>query len=156
MRQADRKKELLEFLDGHSIGNLATHDGTQVNLATIFFAHESGVLFFKSRTASRHSQQAETHAHAAISVYAHDSTYNGKYGVQLKGTVDRIVQPDLMAKAVALYSNKFQGAGDKLPSLQELCGPEIASTFYQFSIAEFKIIDEGKERNRTMSNYEVF
>lgn len=153
----NKNNELLTFLDNQFIGNLATSDGDSLNLVTIFYVRYNKCLFFKSRTTSVHSLHVEKNKKIVFTAYSHDSNYSDKYGVQIKGSATRITDHETMKMAVNLYSERFDGAGAKLPSIEELCSPEIKSTFYKLEIDSFKIIDEEKTRgiDRTMSGYET-
>jgi len=155
-RYEDRSVELIDFLSKHDTGCLATSDGANPFAAVAFFVYEFGNLVFKSRTASGHSTHLRSNVNASFAVYNHGSTYDAKYGAQLLGTASRIREPRLMQRAVELYGERFAGSAAKLPSIEELCSDGIASTFYHFAIARFKIIDEDKTCNRTMLAYEDF
>lgn len=159
-RHTDRQQELSEFLTQQFIGSLATAENGTANLATVFFVYSEGALFFKSRTHSRHSLHAHNNPHAAFTAYDHASHFADKYGVQLEGQVARITDETEMAAAIALFNKRFPEYAEKyaakLPPLSELCSPAVTSTYYRFSIARFKIVDENPDANRTMPDYEIF
>ena len=156
VRHENRSVELTEFLSHEDTGCLGTTDGIDAFTAIVFYVYENGRLYFKSRTGSNHSTHLRSHPQASFAVFLKSSTYDSKYGAQLLGRARRIQETDTMQRVVKLYGECFAGATAKLPSIKELCSDEIASTFYQFEIEKFKIIDEDGTRNRTMLNYEDF
>ena len=155
-RDDNRSVELAEFLSREDTGCLATTDGVDAFIAVCFFVYENGRLFFKSGTASRHSTHLRSRAKSSFSVYCAASTYDAKYGAQLLGTATRIRDVNAMRRCVQLYGDRFAGSAAKFRSIEELCGDEVASTFYQFMIERFKILDEDNVHKRTMLNYEEF
>lgn len=155
-RKENRADELREMIKSNFMASLATTTGERAEIATIFYVFDGNHLYFKSRTSSVHSINIEKINKVSISVYSHNSTYEAKYGFQLHGVVEKITDTITMEKVVGLYSNAFKGSGDKLPSIQELCAPEIKSTFYKLAIQEFKITDEDKSTNRTMLTYDAY
>lgn len=152
-RHEDRSRELFSFLETESIGSIGTTDGADPFLTIVFYVSESGSLFFKSRTGSGHSKHVARHPRSSFAVFHSGSTYEAKYGAQLIGRVCRVRDREKMNRVVQMYEQRFEGSGSKLPSIDELCGDAILSTFYEFQIDEFKIIDEDKTNNRTMLSY---
>lgn len=150
IRSVNRTQELWQFLAQHHVASLT---GSLPEACVIFYIVMDGRLVFKSRTASNHSQAFANNAKAGLTVYYHQSEYDAKYGVQLKGAVRRIVDIQEMRQATMLYDQRFAGAAAKLPSMEELVAPECSSTFYYFEPSAFKIIDESPAANRTMSEY---
>ena len=155
-RADNRSVELAEFLSREDTGCLATTDGVDASIAVMFFVYENGRLFFKSGTASNHSTHLRSRAKASFAVYCEASTYNAKYGAQLLGTATRIRDLNAMRRCVQLYGDRFAGSAAKVPSIEKLCADEVASTFYQFTIERFKILDDDNVHKRTMVNYEEF
>jgi len=157
-RDDNRSVELTKFLSHQNTGCLATTDGTDAFTAIIFFVYDDGRLFFKSHTTSNHSTHLCSNTKASFGVYLETSTYEAKYGAQLLGKATRVRDAKTMQLVVQLYSDRFSGSAAKLPSIQELCSENIASTFYQFTIEKFKIIDEDKvhAHKHTMLDYKKF
>lgn len=153
IRSDDRREELNRFLTSTYVGSLATAGVDGVSVATIWFVSKDGILYFKSRTASGHSHHAKTNPSCMIAAYAHNSNYNDKYGVQIKGDVERVLELNEMGLVTELYESSFAGSSKKLPSLEELCSADVASTFYKFTCRAFKITDETSDGNRTMNEY---
>jgi len=152
-RNDDRVRELMWFLGVIDKASLATTDGIMPAIATIFVVHDQADVFFKSRTASHHSKNVQESPRAALAAYLEGSSYDAKFGAQLVGTVSRIRDVPMMQRCVDLYAARFAGSAAKLPSLEELCSDEVASTFYRFRIEAFKIVDEDKVQNRTMLTF---
>jgi len=155
-RNDNRKKELNKFLSSMNIGNLSSSGQGIAELAIIFYVFDGTNIYFKSRTTSNHSNNLKTNEKASFTAYFQNSNYKTKYGAQLRGRVKQILNEELMQKVVKLYGETFDGSTAKLPSIKELCSSEIQSTFYQFSIDQFKIVDENQEQNRTMLKYEEY
>ena len=155
-RDDNRSVELAEFLSREDTGCLATTDGVDAFITVVFFVYENGRLCFRSSTASAHSTHLRSRAKASLAIYLEASTYDAKYGAQLLGTATRILDLNAMRRCVQLYGDRFSVSVAKLPSIEKLCGDEVASTFYQFTIERFKITDEDKVHNRTTLNYEEF
>lgn len=156
IRSDDRREELRRFLASTYVGSLATACVDDVSVATIWFVFNDGVLYFKSRTESGHSYHAKANPNCMIAVYAHKSNYTDKYGVQMRGSVERVLEMHEMDLVTRLYESSFSGSSKKLPSLEQLCSADIASTFYKFTIRAFKITDETSEGNRTTNEYRDF
>lgn len=153
IRSDDRREELSRFLASSYVGSLATADVNGASVATIWFVFKDGILYFKSRTASHHSLQTTANPSCMIAAYAHSSNYDEKYGVQIKGEARRVLELSEMDLVTKMYESSFAGSSKKLPSLEELCSTNIASTFYKFAISAFKITDETSAGNRTMADY---
>jgi uncharacterized protein YhbP (UPF0306 family) len=152
-----RSGEALAFIDERFIGTLASVGDGSPAAATIFYVRGAHtVLYFKSRTASTHSRNLLGSDHAAMTIYDHGATYARKHGIQLRGHVRRVVALDEMANVVELYSAAFEGSGSKLPSLEVLVSDTVASTFYAFDMADYKITLETPEENATMLEFDAF
>jgi uncharacterized protein YhbP (UPF0306 family) len=133
----------IDFLTSHNIGVLATVDtdgGPQA--CTIFYVADiDHSLIFKSRSGSNHIQSIRRDRRAALVVYCHDSTYNLKSGLQLKGEVVRVREADELRIAVDLYSTQFKGAREKFAEIEHLASPEAESTLYRFIPSAYKLTD---------------
>ena len=155
-RHENRSIELAKFLSREDIGCLGTTDGADPFIAIVFYVYDNGRLFFKSRTISGHATHLVDHATASFAIFLKSSTPDAKYGAQLIGRAACVRDTQTMKSVVELHCGRFARPIGKLPSIQELCSDKIASTFYQFDILKFKIIDEDKVRNRTMLQYEDY
>ena len=152
-RQEDRSEELLDFLSQTTTGSLATAGEQTADVCTFYFARIGSNLIFKSRTTSQHSINISKNNRVHVVVHDPSSNYQSKYGVQLQGTVERILDVSFMEQAVLEYDRIFTGAAKKLPSVEELCSPDVSSTFYSFRIKSFKITDETPDKNRTILDF---
>ena len=142
IRNENRKQEVCNFLPNMYTANLASTNKDNVDLAIIFYVFDGENIYFKSRTTSAHSTNFNNNNNSSLNVYFEDSNHKSKYGIQLKGKVNQIFDENIMKKVVDLYEKNFEGSSLKLPSIKELCSKDINSTFYQFTINKFKIVDE--------------
>lgn len=145
--------ELENFLTEHYVGSISTSRNNTPDIAIIFFVYIDQKLYFKSRVMSHHSENIVDQPLSAFACYSHDSDYSKKYGIQAHGKIQRVLDEALMKHIVSLYSEKFPGSWAKLPSMRNLCSQDISSTFYEFDIHSFKIIDEWWDGNHTMLEY---
>lgn len=140
-----------DIIRNGTIAALASTGQDGPNACVVFYVWLGDSRFgFKSRRASEHMTNLSQDARAALVVYAHESTYASKVGVQLKGTVREARDVAEMDAIVERYSAEFDGAGKKLGSSAELLQADTASTFFVFDASWFRLIDEGPTGNRTM------
>lgn len=78
---------------------------------------------------------------AALAVYDHDSTYSMKSGVQVKGTVERISDENVMERVVRQYSSCFEGAQEKFDPVERLVRLDAESTMFRLVPTSYKFID---------------
>ena len=131
-----------EFLRHRPIGVLATSSEGQPQACTIFFVvADDGSVCFKSRSGSDHMRALREDDRAALAVYDHDSTYSMKSGVQVKGTVERISDENVMERVVRQYSSCFEGAQEKFDPVERLVRLDAESTMFRLVPTSYKFID---------------
>lgn len=137
------KKDVADFLSQNCVGVLATTSiaGSPQVASVFFITDDQGGLIFKSRVASEHVVSLRNSTLAAIAVYNHKSDYINKMGVQLKGTISRIVAADAMETYVAKYAQQFHGSLEKFDPVEILISPNSKSTLFRFQIDEYKFTD---------------
>lgn len=141
------------FIKSHFVLVLAVAQTNSPYASTIFYATpDAHNLYFKSRTASNHSRIIQSNPRVAAAIYDHDSNYMQKAGIQLLGTVERVVNLREVVTAIALYSEQFQGAGDKLKSPEALISGSAESAFYRLTVTHVKIVDVANDL--LISDYE--
>jgi len=114
--------------------------------STIFYTTpDAHNLYFKSRTGSNHSRIIGSNPRVAGAIYDHDSTYKQKAGVQLLGTVERLASLREVVTAITLYSEQFEGAGEKLKSPEALIRSSAESAFYRLTVTHVKIVDVARD-----------
>lgn len=150
------QQQILDFLNLHSVGVLATISEEQTpQAATVFFiCDNSGGLIFKSRSTSAHMLTLRRNSSAALAVYDHSSNYNVKSGVQLLGDVSRIKEEDRMQEYVEQYGQKFAGSLQKFAPLKDLLSSDASSTLFRFQVERYKFTDS--KAGRADTEYQVW
>jgi uncharacterized protein YhbP (UPF0306 family) len=121
---------------------------TPVQVAAIHYVLDdyNSSIIFKSRATSDHVLSLAIDSHAALAIYRHESTYSRKAGVQIRGVIERIVDPGEMARCVDLYSTAFPGARERFDPLEVLVRPDAPSTLFKFVPEQYKFINDWSGR----------
>lgn len=141
------------FIRDRHIAVLATMQGSQPIVSTVFYVvGDCGQIYFKSRTDSLHSKSFTVSPKAAFAIYDHQSTYDDKTGVQIIGTVTRVIERSEMKIVVDLYSCKFGASAAKKLQLDDLLSSETKSTMYLLDVGKVKLVSH--ELDIHMPEYE--
>lgn len=135
--------EALDFLRRLDVAVLASLDvDGQLICAPIHYAmDDSNNLIFKSRATSAHVRGFSRFSQAAVCMYRHDSSFNCKAGLQLKGEIHRITSEADMHRAVEIYSLRFIGARAKFDPILTLISDDAPSTLFRFIPNFYKMTD---------------
>jgi nitroimidazol reductase NimA-like FMN-containing flavoprotein (pyridoxamine 5'-phosphate oxidase superfamily) len=113
----------------------------------IYTTNEAGtVVYFKSRTASFHSNALRENPRACFAVYDHAAQYpdEHKTGVQIMGRVHQITDREEIEYALARYTEKFGDAVYRKSNLEELLSPDTQSTYYACVLESYKLVHTGE------------
>jgi uncharacterized protein YhbP (UPF0306 family) len=140
--------EVLTFLTERStavLGTIGQDGGVQV--APIHYVVDGDTSFiFKSRANSDHILALASNNVAALTVYRHDSTFKLKAGVQLKGSIQRILDEGQMTDCVERYCEVFPEARGGFDPIAVLIRADAPSTLFRFVPARYKVVDGWSDR----------
>ena len=115
--------------------------GRPLNCVVFYVTIDGRNLYFKSRTNSTHSTVLAHSPTCAAAVYDPTSTYDAKKGVQIIGKVEIVVDPSDLRLAVGAYQHAFEGASEKMQSLEELASGTGTSAIYRLTVEYVKFVD---------------
>lgn len=122
---------------------------------TCWYCVCNGALYWKSRTSSIHSRAFAENPEASLCVYDHNASYpDNKTGVQITGTVRKVVEEEEMRKVLNTFADFFGEKVYQKNNIEELCAPNTQSTFYRFNPEQLKLVS--KDLNVHMEEYESF
>lgn len=106
---ADRVQALIL---SRSTITLATCSGASAWAAPVYYFYERAGFYFFSSPASRHVTDAVATGQAAGSIYSEGIGWKDIRGIQMSGSISKIVSPVEAARAIAGYLKKFSFTGD--------------------------------------------
>lgn len=122
---------------------------------TFWYKVLNGKIYWKSRTESIHSKAFQTNPIISLCIYDHNAAYpDDKTGVQIIGTVTRIIDKEEMKQVVDSFAHQF---GEKVyikNNLDDLCNEHTQSTFYLCIPKKIKLVS--KELGIHSEEYEEF
>jgi len=120
----------------------------KLQICTVFYVFDGQkpALIFKSRTQSEHSVALAKHPNAAMAVYSHDSGYELKAGIQMRGNVSRVSNFEEMTRYVDQYSARLAGSREHFDTIPSLLADDTPATLYQFTIEQYKFTDVWADR----------
>jgi uncharacterized protein YhbP (UPF0306 family) len=134
-----QRAETAAFLRKHTTLTVATVDREAwPQAASLFYASDDNLnLFWVSGENSRHSQNLERVSRVAVSIHNETWDWRDIQGLQLEGQVRRLVDPDEIDRAWALFRDKF-------PFTTDFTDQIARSAFYLFSPKWVRLIDNSK------------
>jgi hypothetical protein len=136
---AQNREIIAAFLRAESTLVLATAsaDGQPASTPLFYLADEALNLYFLSSPGSQHGQNLLARSQAAASVYRQTMRWQEICGIQMRGSVTAITQPDQRKALLKLYRDRFQlGALFAIPIRR--------STLYAFRPDWFRFIDNSR------------
>jgi len=139
----ERQDSVASILTATDLAVLAMIDeeGAPIAAAVHVASDGRGGLLFKSRADSDHIRALARSDRASLVIYWHESTFEVKAGLQLRGRVLRITDEARMATAIHYYSARFPGARDKFAPIPTLIRRDATSTLYVFEPSHYKLVD---------------
>lgn len=136
------KQDFQKFIEENKVASLAVVSSDWgVQVTTVFYAVESEMsLLIKSHVTSDHGKEMLINKKVAVAIYDVNSTYSEKQGVQLRGICERILDAKEMENAVKIYSDTFEGAGQRFLPIEELISKDVKSTLFRIKIESGKMI----------------
>lgn len=135
-------QDFQEFLESNNVAALASiSPDWGVQVTSVFYAVESKLtILIKSHVASDHIKSILINPKISVAIHKSDSSYKVKSGMQLRGICSRIRNREEMEKAVAIYSETYQGAADRFASIDELISDGAKSTMFRITFVSGKML----------------
>lgn len=103
----DARERILGYLRDHNTLTLATWEAGRPWAAAVFYASDGFDLYFLSDPESRHSVDLAANAEVAVTVQEDYHEWAMIRGVQMEGTAQVLEAEEDLAKAVAVYVEKY-------------------------------------------------
>ena len=133
----DRRKQLdaiAALLREQSTLALATTDAEGQPCATPLFyiADKELTLFWLSSETNLHSQNLKRTPRAAATIYRHTENWKDIRGVQLRGSVTVIVDPERRRALIKAYCERFQLGAVFKAAISQSCLYALRPTFFRY------------------------
>jgi uncharacterized protein len=134
-----QRAEADAFLRKHTTLTLATIDREAwPQAASVFYASDDALqLYWVSDEKSRHAQNLERVSRIAATIHHETWDWRDIHGVQIEGPARRVIDPDEIDRAWALFRDKF-------PFASEFTDQIARSTFYVLKPQWIRLIDNSK------------
>jgi len=127
------------FLKKHTTLTLATVDREAwPHAANVFYVSDDALqLYWVSDEKSRHSQNLERVSRVAVTIHHATWDWRDIHGVQIDGPARRVIDPDEIDRAWALFRDKF-------PFTSEFTDQIARSAFYVLKPHWLRLIDNSQ------------
>ncbi|UCG26499.1 MAG: pyridoxamine 5'-phosphate oxidase family protein [Chloroflexota bacterium] len=106
MNSAERRRQVLVYLERHTVMTLATFGAQGVWAAAVFYANDGFDLYFLSADHTRHGQDLSLTPRAAATIQENYTDWPAIQGIQLEGDVEQLAGQE-RAWAIKLYEQKY-------------------------------------------------
>lgn len=137
MTRAELEGIVEAFLDSHTTVTLAGCFQDMPWAAAVYYARRGFDLIFFSSTQSRHSTIFQQNPRAAAAVHGVYTSWKEIKGLQMEGTIARIIGMRARAGALAAYVKRFPFAGEFLTDPGAL-SPKIAEKMARVALYIFR------------------
>ncbi len=103
----DARERILKYLKEHNTLTLATWEEGRPWAAALFYASDGFEVYFLSDPKSRHSLDLAANASVAATIQEDYHEWTKIKGVQMEGTVHVVEREEDLARAVAVYVEKY-------------------------------------------------
>ena len=103
----EAKERVLRYLKEHNTLTLATWEQERPWATALFYASDGFDLFFLSDPKTRHSVDLEANPIVAVTIQEDYQEWASIKGVQMEGRAYVVVEEEDMARAVAVYVEKY-------------------------------------------------
>lgn len=103
----EARERVLRYLREHNTLTLATWEAERPWAAALFYASDGFTLYFLSDPQSRHSLDLAANPQVAVTIQEDYHEWTRIKGVQMEGTVHVVEEEAELARAVAVYVEKY-------------------------------------------------